>query len=161
MVPPDSHRISRVPRYSGYRWASARIRVRGFHPLRPSFPDGSTSVLSCRVPVLQPQTCRNKVGLGYSAFARHYWRNHYCFLLLRVLRCFSSPRLPSDEIGIIHSSRIRLPHSEIRGSIRICQSPRLIAAYHVLHRLPEPRHPPCALNLLYFLNYCAVCTDFF
>ena len=28
-----------------------------------------------------------------------------------------------------------LPHSEIRGSIRICQSPQLIAAYYVLHRL--------------------------
>ena len=34
------------------------------------------------------------MGLGYSAFARHYWRNHYCFLLLRVLRCFSSPGSP-------------------------------------------------------------------
>ena len=30
----------------------------------------------------------------------------------------------------------------------ICTSPELIAAYHVLHRLREPRHPPCAL--LYF-----------
>ncbi len=28
-----------------------------------------------------------------------------------------------------------LPHSEIRGSKAICASPRLIAAYHVLHRL--------------------------
>ena len=27
----------------------------------------------------------------------------------------------------------------------ICTSPKLIAAYHVLHRLREPRHPPCAL----------------
>jgi hypothetical protein len=27
-------------------------------------------------------------------FARHYLRNHYCFLLLWVLRCFSSPRSP-------------------------------------------------------------------
>ena len=27
------------------------------------------------------------------------------------------------------------PHSEIRGSNRMCRSPRLIAAYHVLHRL--------------------------
>ena len=44
--------------------------------------------------VLQPQSCRNKTGLGYSAFARRYLRNHYCFLLLRVLRCFSSPGLP-------------------------------------------------------------------
>jgi hypothetical protein len=42
-----------------------------------------------------------------------------------------------------------LPHSEIRGSIHICQSPRLIAAYHVLHRLREPRHSPC--TLYYFL----------
>ena len=28
--------------------------------------------------------------MGFSAFARHYLRNHYCFLLLQVLRCFSS-----------------------------------------------------------------------
>jgi hypothetical protein len=27
----------------------------------------------------------------------------------------------------------------------VCSSPRLIAAYHVLLRLLEPRHPPCAL----------------
>ncbi len=27
----------------------------------------------------------------------------------------------------------------------MCSSPQLIAAYHVLHRLLEPRHPPCAL----------------
>ena len=37
------------------------------------------------------------------------------------------------------------PHSEIPGSMLICSSPRLIAAYHVFHRLPVPRHPPCAL----------------
>ncbi len=38
-----------------------------------------------------------------------------------------------------------MSHSEIRGSKVICTYPRLIAAYHVLHRLREPRHPPCAL----------------
>ena len=38
-----------------------------------------------------------------------------------------------------------LPHSEICGSHRMCQSPQLIAAYHVLHRLQDPRHPPYAL----------------
>ena len=43
-----------------------------------------------------------------------------------------------------------LSHSEIRGSKVICTLPRLIAAYHVLHRLREPRHPPCAL--FYFLG---------
>jgi hypothetical protein len=41
-----------------------------------------------------------------------------------------------------------LPHSEIPGSKVVCTSPRLIAAYHVLHRLLVPRHPPCALSSL-------------
>jgi hypothetical protein len=40
------------------------------------------------------------------------------------------------------------PHSEICGSRAICASPQLIAAYHVLHRLLTPRHPPCALSSL-------------
>ena len=38
-----------------------------------------------------------------------------------------------------------LPHSEITGSIPVCSSPVLFAAYHVLHRLQKPRHPPFAL----------------
>ena len=38
------------------------------------------------------------------------------------------------------------PHSDISGSKDICSSPKLFAAYHVLHRLSVPRHPPCALN---------------
>ena len=47
------------------------------------------------------------------------------------------------------------PHSEISGSQLICSSPKLIAAYHVLHRLLMPRHSPCALiSLIYFqINY--------
>jgi hypothetical protein len=28
----------------------------------------------------------------------------------------------------------------------VCHSPRLIAAYHVLHRFLVPRHPPQALS---------------
>ena len=40
------------------------------------------------------------------------------------------------------------PHSEICGSMDICSSPQLIAAYHVFHRLLVPRHPPCALYSL-------------
>ena len=71
------------------------IRVRDCHPLRSDFPDGSTSLFSCHIPVLQPRACRDRRGLGFSRFARHYSGNHYCFLLLRVLRCFSSPRSPS------------------------------------------------------------------
>src|SRR5438445_10731340 len=47
-----------------------------------------------------------------------------------------------------------LPHSEILGSQLVCSSPRLIAAYHVLHRLPVPRHPPCALTRLISVSRC-------
>ena len=39
----------------------------------------------------------------------------------------------------------RFPHSDICGSMCICHSPQLFAAYHVFHRLLVPRHPPCAL----------------
>ena len=41
-----------------------------------------------------------------------------------------------------------MPHSEIHGSKLVRSSPRLIAAYHVLHRLSAPRHPPDALKAL-------------
>ncbi len=52
------------------------------------------------------------------------------------------------------------PHSDICGSTRICRSPQLFAACHVLHRLPVPRHSPCALVRLTFelcrqLFYCS------
>ena len=42
----------------------------------------------------------------------------------------------------------RFPHSEISGSKAVCASPKLIAAYHVFHRLLVPRHSPCALSCL-------------
>ena len=44
---------------------------------------------------------------------------------------------------------LALSHSEIRGSRAICASPRLFAAYHVLRRLREPRHPPDALAFFF------------
>ena len=40
------------------------------------------------------------------------------------------------------------PHSEIHGSKLVRSSPWLIAAYHVLHRLSAPRHPPNTLKAL-------------
>ncbi len=43
---------------------------------------------------------------------------------------------------------VGFPHSDIPGSKSVCDSPRLIAAYHVLRRLLVPRHPPCALSSL-------------
>jgi len=62
----------------------------------------------------------------------------------------SVPRvcLPCGILCLQHSG---LPHSDICGSICMCQSPQLFAAYHVLLRLWEPRHPPYALTLLIVL----------
>ena len=46
----------------------------------------------------------------------------------------------------IHSSSLwGFPHSEIRGSMDISSSPRLIAGNRVLRRLSVPRHSPYAL----------------
>ena len=122
------------------------LRVRSFHALRPRFPEGSARGIPCDGVVLQPQPCRNKDGLGFSPVARHYWGNHSYFLFLRVLRCFSSPRWPPTSYWMSSLQDDGLSHSEIRGSKAICAYPQLFAAYHVLHRLREPRHPPCALS---------------
>ena len=44
------------------------------------------------------------------------------------------------------------PHSDISGSTLICSSPKLFAACHVLRRLLMPRHSPCALISLTFIE---------
>ena len=76
----------------------------------------------------------------------------FCFLLLRVMRCFSSPRSPPFRMTGIYPAG--LPHSEIHGSRVTCTSPWPIAAYRVLLRLREPRHPPRALNRSRSLASC-------
>src|SRR5437588_12919918 len=43
------------------------------------------------------------------------------------------------------------------GITACLQLPRLIAAYHVLRRLPVPRHPPCALTRLISLLSVSRC----
>src|SRR5919108_2344976 len=95
-------------------------------------------------------------GLGCSAFARRYWRNHCCFLFLWVLRWFTSPRCPRAAYGFSGGSfgvsRRGFPHSEIPGSKLVCSSPGLIAACHVLPRLLAPRHSPYALSSLTIRN---------
>jgi hypothetical protein len=94
--------------------------------------------------------------LGSSAFARRYWRNHFCFLFLWVLRWFTSPRCPRPAYGFSGGSfgisQREFPHSEIPGSKLICSSPGLIAAYRVLHRLLVPRHSPYTLSSLTIRN---------
>ena len=56
-------------------------------------------------------------------------------------------------VWMIRVLRIGFPHSDICGSKIICISPQLFAAYHVFHRLPVPRHSPCALVRLTFQTF--------
>jgi hypothetical protein len=77
-------------------------------------------------------------GLGFCAFARHYSRNHSCFLFLRVLRCFSSPRLP--------------PSMKMDDTASLCRVaplgyPRIIGYLHLpvaSRSLSRPSSPPRA-----------------
>ena len=79
----------------------------------------------------------------------------------------SSPYLDVSVQGVPHaylliqytfhdSSSWVFPHSEICGSKLICSSPQLIAACHVLLRLPMPRHSPYALLRLNYLMFWSI-----
>ena len=133
MVPPNSHRVSRAPRYSGYHYQLYRLTHTGLSPsmvhLSRWFQFNNTS----NVVVLQPHTCRNKRGLGYSDFARHYSRNHSCFLLLRLLRCFSSP-------GSLARWHDHASHGRVApfGHLRITAYVQLPAAFRSLSRPSSP-----------------------
>ena len=45
MVPPVSHRVSRVLRYSGYQLTKLGFRLRDYHPLWSAFPYRSANLL--------------------------------------------------------------------------------------------------------------------
>ena len=91
-------------------------------------------------------------GLGSFHFARRYSGNRMFSFSSSGYLDVSVPRVPSAWLWIHHTvtevCSARFPHSEISGSKDICSSPLLIAAYHVLHRLLVPRHPPYALYSL-------------
>ena len=97
-------------------------------------------------------------GLGSSAFARRYLRNHFCFLFLRLLRCFSSPgslRTPMNSVYDDMTSSCRV--SPFRY-LRITACLRLPEAFRSLSRLSSALSAkasalrPFLLNLLLDLH---------
>ena len=128
--------------------ALIRFRLRDFHPLWSDFPIPFFYPLRYTLQS-KPHIARNMVwALSISLAAT-----------LEIDVSFSSsgyldvsvPRVPFMEL-CIHSMTAEVfsagfPHSEIRGSQDICSYPQLIAACHVFHRLPVPRHPPYALSV--------------
>ena len=132
---------------------TASPRVRGFHPLRPRFPSRSASFRSAHAAALLPRSCRNMRGLGSSPVARRYWGNHSCFLLLRVLRCFISPRSPPLRDGAPPVHRVApFGHPRIIGHLH------LPAAFRSLSRPSSPPGAkastvrPCSVCLLCFFS---------
>lgn len=89
-----------------------------------------------------PRSLATTYGITFVFFSSAY-------LDVSVQRVYS-------PIGVLCLQHSGLPHSEIFGLICMCQSPKLIAAYHVLLRLWEPRHPPYALILLIVLVFYAL-----
>ena len=57
--------------------------------------------LILQIPRSGPATPKSKLlGLDLCAFARHYLRNRFLFLFLRVLRCFTSPGVASNGLSL-------------------------------------------------------------
>ena len=128
--------------------AVLRFRVRGFHPLWLAFPkpfcyplthlcspNPGSKLPVCPLSLSLAATQEIDVSFSSSGY-------------LDV----SVPRVPFIHLCIqcmmTEVFSARFPHSEIDGSMDICSSPSLIAAYHVFHRLLVPRHPPYALSIL-------------
>ena len=109
------------------------------------------SQASCHSVVLQPHGCVATImvwALPRSLATTRGIIN--LFSLPAGTKMFQFPALALRYCVVTVLQTDGLSHSEILGSEIICIYPRLIAAYHVLHRLREPRHPPCAL--FYFLR---------
>ncbi len=98
MVLADSDRVPRAPPYSGYCPIINILRLQGCHLLWPAFPKPLSFLINDTLAALLPPDSQNCRDLGSSHFARRYSENHCCFLFLRVLRCFSSPGLPSRNL---------------------------------------------------------------
>ena len=146
MVPAHSRKIPRVSRYSGYCRSPSFFTYRAF----------TFSGRSFQFRLVKIQNSLYSPNPSMHA----YWFRLFPFrspLLRESIFSFSSSgyldvsvrRVPFAWLWIYHTTTevcsARFPHSEISGSTGICPSPKLIAAYHVFHRLSVPRHPPCAL----------------
>ena len=146
MVSARSHRVSRVPWYSGscrvspgFGYGALTLSGRLFQSRSPAVTESlmQSEPRDARITVWAlPRSLAATYGIDVSFSSSGY---------LDV----SVHRVPSVWLWIHHTVAegfsAGFPHSDISGSMDICSSPKLFAAYHVFHRLLVPRHPPCAL----------------
>jgi hypothetical protein len=115
--------------------APVRFRLRGCHPLWPTFPSRSA-------------VFRKTAGL---VRVRSPLLTEFRLISFPpATEMFQFAGFASPTYGFGRGYRLRggLPHSEIPGSKPARGSSGLFAACHVLHRLLAPRHPPDALHSL-------------
>ena len=146
MVPACSHKVPRVSWYSGYRHVCFPFMYGAF-TLSGWLSQNHSTRIAESIMRSEPQSARTLVWpLSISLAAT----------LEIEFSFFSSPYLDVSVQAVpLHTLWIGVwmtevfsagfPHSDISGSMDICSSPKLFAAYHVFHRLLVPRHPPCAL----------------
>jgi hypothetical protein len=155
VVPPCSDRISRVPPYSRTILCITRT---GLSPTKARRSKRFRLSLNCRWP--GPRSLATTNGVSVDVLSSRYldvsvpwvrfetpmYSGSQSFHLTIVSPNTAAARsLGRHRLGITIVGS-GFPHSEIFGSKLVRSSPKLIAAYHVLHRLSEPRHPPCALS---------------
>ena len=147
--PPVFPRDSSCPAVLWIQSAHSIFRIRDYHSLRLAFPHHSARSCECvilsKTPVVfllpvwpLPISLATTLGISVDFFSSPYLdvSVQAVPLIHLCIQCM----IPCGGF----------PHSEISGSKLICSSPKLIAAYHVLHRLLMPRHSPCALISLIF-----------
>src|SRR4051794_11004720 len=166
MVDPVSHGVPRAPWYSGTSLGSHQLfAYRAFTFFGGSFQSPFAKLVisySPTWPQPSPATSRNPgqatlAGLTPDRFGLFRVRSpllteSLLFSLPGGTEMVHFPPFASTEL-CVHSamtgySPAGLPHSEISGSMPVCGSPKLFAAYRVLRRLSAPRHPPCTLSSL-------------
>src|SRR6202041_123606 len=135
MGPVDSSRVSRAPPYSGTCFESGSIsstRLSRCFGLVSTQLRLSTRLVTLLLQALHPPNYRNNTGLGCSEFARHYYRNRGFFLLLEVLRWFTSLR---SLVPTYVFNRTYLGFAQVGFPIRKSPDQRLCAAPRSLSQL--------------------------
>ncbi len=130
------------------------FRVRGCHPLRPGFPACSTMHLLryCRRSY-NPGRCHRQPRFGLLRVRSPLLAQSLLLSFPVGTKMFQFPTFAPEHRSGAGIASGGFPHSDIRGSMGICPSPRLFAAYHVLRRLREPQASPvrpCSLSLFLF-----------
>ena len=150
MVPAHSIKVSRVSMYSGYRSAGFPFAYGAF-TLSGWLSQNHSAKLIRSITRSEPRSARTPVWPLSISLAATLEIDKFSFSSSPYLDV-SVQAVPLHTLWIgvwMHEGcSCGFPHSDICGSVDICSSPQLFAAYHVFLRLLVPRHPPCALTTL-------------